>query len=227
MKRHLIWLLSLLLSSTLSTYSSSSFAQKIKVHKVKGNQAVVEFSGGNLHVGQAYELAPDEFGEATSSTSTRDYVVTLSVSLQNTKSDASGAESETDLSLTSRFGWNLGTYELGPLFSYTSDGTGSITTTLYKFGAFGDYNMIANMPGESFIYGFGGTFEFGGLDSGVGSKKDLIEFFVGPFAKWFPTGSPVGFRIDGGYVYQKQTSGVGSETTISGLSATAGLTAYF
>ncbi|WP_413942890.1 hypothetical protein [Bdellovibrio sp. HCB-162] len=217
------WLLAL----TVLTFSSASFAQKIKVRRVKGNQAVIEFSGGSLQSGQVYELAPDEFADSSVSTTSRKYVIALSASLMNTKSDAAGAQNETDLSLTGKFGWNFGSYEFGPLLTYASDQVGSITTTSYKVGGFADYNLISNTPGEAFLYGIGGTASIGQIDGGSGSKRDLMDFFVGPFVKWFPTGSNVGFRLDVGYIYQKQSGGVGSEATISGLASAVGILAYF
>lgn len=218
------WLLVL----SILSFSSASFAQKIKVRKVKGNQAVIEFSGGSLQPGGVYELANDEYSEGSSSggAGSRKYVVSLSASLTNSKADSSGSENETDLSLIGRFGWNFGNIEVGPLASYISDQSGSITTKTYTFGAFGDYNMIANTPGETFIYGVGGTGSMGQIDNGTTSKIDLMTFFVAPFAKWFPTGSSVGFRVDAGYIYQKKSGGLGDQT-VTGLQLQAGIIAYF
>ncbi|MFV8258026.1 hypothetical protein ACNQKP_09475 [Bdellovibrio bacteriovorus] len=211
----------------LLAFSSSAFAQKIKVRKVKGSQAIIDFSGGSLAPGQVYELAPDEFGDTTMSQSMRRYLIAVSFDLTNTKSDAAGASNETDIAISGRFGWNYATYEFGPLASYAADATGSLTSTLFKFGGWADYNMIANTPGEIFIYGLGGLFDIGQLDNGAGSKRDIMEFFAGPFVKWFPTGSNVGFRLDGGYVYQKQSGGVASDNVVSGLAMQAGLMGYF
>lgn len=211
----------------LLAFSTSAFAQKIKVRKVKGNQAVIDFSGGNLVPGQVYELAPDEFGEASSGLAARKHVVTLDFSLSNSKSDATGAVSETDIALSSRFGWNFASFEVGPVIRYSSDATGSLTTSLVQLGAWADYNMIHNTPGEIFIYGLGGAFSAGQYDNGAGSTRNLMELFAGPFVKWFPTGSNVGFRFDGGYNYGRQTGGIGSDLTVSGLSLQAGLIGYF
>lgn len=213
----------LLFTALLTTLSSTAWAQKIRVSKVKGNQAVVEFSGGRLEAGQAYEISSEEFTE--SSSSVRNHLVSVGVSLLNTKSDAAGATTDTEFILAGKFGWNKGTLEFGPQASYSSVGNGNLTVTTLKVGIFGDYNMIPNTPGDTFIYGVGGTFDLGQLDTGVGAKTDLMGFFVGPFAKWFPTGSPVGFRVDGGYIYQKR-SGT-SDSTVTGISGNVGLIAYF
>ncbi len=45
-------------------------------------------------------------------------------------------------------------------------------------------------------------------------KQICMTFFLSGFGKWFPTGGNVGFRLDGGYIYQKK-SGV-SDATVSG-----------
>ncbi|WP_347359183.1 hypothetical protein [Bdellovibrio sp.] len=216
-----------LILCALLAFSSSAFAQKIKVRKVKGSQAIIDFSGGSLAPGQVYELAPDEFGDTTMSQSMRKYLVSVSFSLMNTKSDAAGASNETDISISGRFGWNFASYEFGPLGSYSSDATGSNTATTLAVGGWADYNMISNTPGEIFVYGLGGLGSFGQHDNGAGAKSDLMTVFAGPFVKWFPTGSNVGFRMDGGYIYQKKSGGVGSDTTVTGLSLQAGLIGYF
>lgn len=216
-----------LLVFSILAFSSASFAQKIKVRRVKGNQAVIEFAGGNLQAGQVYELAPDEFSESTVTSSSRKYVTALSLSFMNTKSDAPGASNDTTITLNGKFGWNFGNYELGPLLTYASNQVGSTTISTYKVGGFADYNMISNTPGEAFVYGLGGTASMGQLDGGSGNKRDLMDFFVGPFVKWFPTGSSVGFRIDVGYIYQKQSGGVGGDATVTGLASAVGIVAYF
>jgi len=222
--KHTIWTQGLLAAAILA-FSTASYAQKIKVRKVKGNQAIVEFSGGSLQNGQVYELAPDEFAETGLSSDSRKYVVALSFSMLNTKSDAAGSANRTEIDLSAKFGWNFGSYEFGPMISYSSQEE-TIKTTAMKFGAFGDFNMISNAPGEAFIYGLGGTGTFGQYDTS-GAKRDLMDFFVGPFVKWFPTGGNTGLRIDVGYTYQKQSGGTGSDVTISGLAVAAGLTSYF
>jgi hypothetical protein len=215
-----------ILLTILLTVSSSSFAQKIKVRRVKGNQAVVEFSGGSLQQGQAYELVQDEFSEGSSSLSRRHYSVAAQFNLTNIKSDAAGSENETDMSFTARVGWNFGQFEVGPLFSYSSDATGNVTVNVIKGGGWADFNMIPNGPGELFVYGLGGYGSFGQSD-GAGRSLSLMEFGAMPFVKWFPTGADYGFRLDMGYIYQKQSGGTTGDATISGIGSNAGLIAYF
>lgn len=220
------WLLVTILLTVVSALPLQSQAQKIKVRRVKGNQAVVEFSGAPLQPGQAYELVQDEFSEGSSSASNRRYVVSLDFSLTSLKSDAPGSDSDTDMSLSGRFGWNFGQFEIGPLASYASNSTGNVTINVLKAGGWGDFNLIPNIPGEVFVFGVGGYGAFGQSDGG-GASLSLMEFGVGPFAKWFPLGSDFGFRIDAGYMYQRQSGGTTGEVTITGFASTVGLLVYF
>lgn len=204
-------------------------AQKIKVRKIQGNKALVEFSG-SISPGTTYELiSPEELGEE-SSANNRKYLIGLNFALTNTKSDAMASTNITHIDLSTHFGWNLGSFELGPLLAYNSD-IASVTSSTYKLGAFVDYNMIVNIPGEAFLYGVGAAGSFGQHDPGANSstdtKYDLVEVFVGPFAKWFPAGGPYGFRWDAGYLYQRQNSALLGTVTVSGFASSLGIFAYF
>lgn len=220
----------LLVFATLVSFSMAAQAQKIKVRKIQGNKAIVEFTG-NITPGTTYELiSPDEFGEETSANN-RKYLVGLSFNLGNTKSDAANSVNVTHIDLSTRFGWNFGSFEIGPVVSYFTT-IADVTSTTYKLGAFVDYNMITNIPGEAFLYGLGAIGSFGQHDPGTtlvvaDTKYDLMEVFVGPFVKWFPTGGPYGFRLDAGYVYQRQNSTSLGTVTVSGFASSLGIFAYF
>jgi hypothetical protein len=217
----------ILIALVLLTFSTSALAQKIKVRRVKGNQAVVDFGGAPLQPGQVYELmAQDDFGDAATGSHGRDHILGLNFSFSSTKSDANGANNVTDISLSTRFGWNLGTFELGPVFTYRANDESSLNNTSLKAGIFGDFNIIPNIPGEIFIYGVGGYLVLGTRDNGAGTKSNITEVFAGPFVKWFFGGSAYAIRFDGGYQMQKLSQDSG-DTTISGLGMTAGIQAYF
>ncbi|MGZ3773064.1 MAG: hypothetical protein ACXVCY_03400 [Pseudobdellovibrionaceae bacterium] len=206
-------------------FSSFSYAQRIKVQKIKGNQAVVEFPEGTLRPGKTYELNSIELAENFGSASSRNYLLALRFNLLNTKSDTTNATNQTQIAFTGKFGWNFGNFEIGPLASYTSEELGNITTSTYKAGAFIDFNVIANTQGEAFLYGIGAATSGGQISSGT--TRDMIDFFVGPFVKWFPSGSNVGFRVDAGYIYSKQSGGIGADITSSGIATNVDLLAYF
>ncbi|MBO9666882.1 MAG: hypothetical protein J7501_08720 [Bdellovibrio sp.] len=215
----------IMIAALISITAAPAFAQKIKVRKVKGNSAIVE-STGPLQPGAVYDLmSADDFGEEIGSTP-RKYLVGLNFVFTNTKSDAANTTAETYLNLSAKFGWNLGTFELGPLIDYRMNHVNDVTQTTWKVGGWADYNFTPNMAGESFLFGLGATGAFGNEDRGNGTKVDLFNVFVGPFAKWFPTSSSVGFRMDFGYVYERQSVTDGY-TTASGLASSAGIFAYF
>ncbi|MNL09901.1 hypothetical protein D3C87_1306800 [compost metagenome] len=171
-------------------------------------------------------MAQDDFGDAATGTHGRDYILGLNFSFTSSKSDASGSNNVTDVSLSTRFGWNLGNFELGPVFTYRSNDESSLTNTSIKFGMFGDFNMISNIPGEIFIYGLGGYVVLGSRDNGAGTKSTITEVFAGPFVKWFFGGSSYAIRFDGGYQIQRLAQDSG-DVTISGLGMTGGIQAYF
>lgn len=217
----------LLLTLPLLLSSHDAFAQKIKVKRVKGKQAVVEFSGGYLQTGQVYELAPDEYSEGSSAGGSRKYVVSLAASLTSTKDDGPNSENVTVLNLLTRFGWNLGHIELGPLFNYSSSSQTNGTVSSLTIGGFADYNLLSNAPGEAFLYGVGGYLSMGQHDPGTGAKNDLMNLFAGPFVKWFPGGGNFAFRGDLGFIYQKISTSTSGDITSSGLESSIGIIAYF
>jgi hypothetical protein len=213
------------IAALISMTAAPAFAQKIKIRKVKGNTAIVE-STAPLQPGAVYDLmSADDFGEDIGSTP-RKYLVGLNFVFTNTKSDAANSTTETYVNLIAKFGWNLGTFELGPLVDYRMTHVNDITQTTWKAGGWADYNFTPNMAGETFLLGLGGSAAFGNEDRGNGTKVDLFNVFAGPFVKWFPTSSSVGFRMDLGYVYERQ-SVTGGNTASSGLASTAGIFAYF
>lgn len=217
----------LLLTLPLLLSSSNAFAQKIKVKRVKGKQAVVEFSGGYLQTGQVYELANDEYSDSSALGGSRKYVVSLSASLSSTKDDGPSAENVSAIELSTRFGWNLGHIELGPLFTFSSTSQTNGTVSTFSLGGFADYNLLSNSPGEAFLYGVGGHLSVGQHDPGTGAKNDLMNLFAGPFLKWFPGGGNFAFRGDLGFIYQKISTSTSGDITSSGLQSSVGIIAYF
>lgn len=202
----------------------TSEAQKIRVKRVKGNSAVVEFTG-NLQPGKTYGVFADETNTGSSSFSNKQYLIAGSAEI-SARRDGSGV-SDNRIAIDVRAGWNKLDYEFGPLFSFSSVSYISNSQT-FSAGGWYDYNMIANTPGEIFIYGVSGLAAFGMTENDANVKQDLIRANVGLFMKWFPQGTNVGFRFDGGYDYE-QTSGSNSGTDYSqsGLKLSAGFMGYF
>ena len=218
--RHLVLILTMIIIG-----SSSAFAQKIKVRKVKGNTAIVE-STSPLAPGAVYDLiSQDQFGE-DSGPATRKHFVGVNLVFANTKSDAPNSTNATSMNLLGRFGWNRGTWEVGPLVQMVMTHANDVTATTWKVGGFADYNLSQNITGEAFIYGMTGWGAFGNEDRGNGTKMDLVDVFGGGFVKWFPNSGSACFRIDFGYIYERQTV-TGGYYSDTGLTGSAGILLYY
>lgn len=222
--------------------SSAAMAQQFKVEKVKGNKAVIEFSGGGLTQGHTYNVSQPGDEELGSSprksgggTGSRQYVVSGSFSFgsgtTSTSTTISNVTSTTSSNTTSmnfvgRFGWNMGTFELGPLVAYTKDTTSTNDSSTMSFGAFGDYNFTPNRPGESTIFALTaeGMYASNSTNSVNSSGMGL---FAGGSLKWFGLTDSTAVRFDLGYNYQKLDSGSGTNATLQGFVGRAGIATYF
>ncbi|HWU43248.1 MAG TPA: hypothetical protein VN132_07420, partial [Bdellovibrio sp.] len=106
--RHWIFIILLTLSS------AAAEAQKIRVRKVKGNQAVVETTGAPLRQGATYDLiSQEDFGDEATANN-RHYLIGLNFAMSSLKSDAAGSNNVTAIDFSTRFGWNFGNFEIGP-----------------------------------------------------------------------------------------------------------------
>lgn len=213
----LIMIVFALLGLALPTY-----AQKIKVRRVKGNQAIVEIQSGHLRNGQTYEVGRDLYTDGAFSPESRLHVFGVAFALSSTKSSSQN-ENLTSMEGKLRYGWNKGQMEYGVLgsFRYQSEANGTQT---FKGGGFFDFNLLPNIPGEIFIYGLGAQALFGQHEAN-NSSFNLFDIYGTGFIKWFPKGGTVGVRMDAGLVMQS-VSGAGSSNT-TGLVLEASLIGYF
>lgn len=219
MKKYLIYIAILSLMPTISE------AQKIRVKRIKGNNAVVEFSG-SVQEGKTYDIFADDYSENKSvNMSNKKYLLAGSAEI-SARRDGDGV-SDNHIGIDARAGWNKGEYEFGPLFSFSSTSYNT-NSQVFAVGGWYDYNMIANTQGEIFIYGLGGLLAFGMREGDNDIRQDLIRANLGLFMKWFPLGTNVGFRFDGGYDYEQTSGGSGTlDYTKSGLKISAGFMGYF
>ncbi|MBS1969629.1 MAG: hypothetical protein JSU04_04955 [Bdellovibrionales bacterium] len=223
-----------LLASLLT--SSMGFAQQITVQKVKGNKAVIEISGGTLSQGRTYSL-----GGGSSSTSgvsgTRDHIIggsfgfrsgTDTTSINSGTASASLSSSSSDMNLLARFGWNLGSYEAGPLLIYRSVDSDyqALHYSSVGAGGFFDYNFNPNRNGESTVYAATAEGTYGTYSPKSGSGGNLLGLFAGFSAKWFGLTNTTAIRGDLGYDYQKITIS-SSSITSTGFAFRVGLSNYF
>lgn len=226
-----------LLASLLT--SSAGLAQQITVQKVKGNKAVIEISGGTLSQGRTYSIGG---GSSSSSTGggvsgTRDHIIggsfgfrsgTDTTSINNGTASASISSSSSDMNLLARFGWNLGTYEAGPILIYRSVDSDyqALHYSSVGAGGFFDYNFGLNRSGESTVYAATAEGTYGSYSPKSGTGGNIIGLFAGLSAKWFGLSNTTAIRGDLGYDYEKITIS-SSSITSTGFAFRVGLSNYF
>ena len=222
--------LPLLISGFLFSFSTASFAQQIRVEKVKGDKAVVEFSGASLVPGKTYSLSGSSQASSEEGVGgSRAHMFGLNFDMKNlsvSSSVSGGSGKDNSLAATARFGWNLEFFEFGPLVNYQSVSNDSGDASLTSFGGFLDYNIVPNRAGESAIFGVGGEVSFGSYSPAEGISGNRMDVFIPGFLKWFPINSCIGIRTDVGYLYRKNTF-ASSNTTEQGFGLRVGVFNYF
>ncbi len=219
--------------------SSTALGQQITVQKIKGNKAIVEFSGGILSQGRTYNI---DGGSSRSSggggaSGTRDHIIggsfgfrsgTDTTSINTGTTSASISSGSSDMNLLARFGWNLGHYEAGPLLIYRSVDSDyqALHYSSVGVGGFFDYNFGPNRSGESTIYAATVEGSYGTYSPKSGTGGNVIGLFAGLSAKWFGLSNTMALRGDLGYDYDKITIS-SSSITSTGLALRVGLSNYF
>ncbi|WP_413290978.1 hypothetical protein [Bdellovibrio sp. HCB337] len=214
----------IILASLLS--SSFSYAQQITVEKVKGNKAVVEFSGVALSPGRTYAIGGSASEGAVGGSRTRIVGGSFDLQFYEYSSSTNGGDTAKDnmLSLIGRYGWNFETFEVGMLAGYLDTESPSSKFASVKFGLFGDYNLTPNRPGTMSIYGVGGEGSYTSITSSGGGS--MMGVFAGVFAKWFVFGPSTALRVDAGYNYEKGNYTLYSTAT-QGFNIRGGISTYF
>jgi hypothetical protein len=213
--------------AALGAYPSTAWSQA-RVIKTSGNKAIVEFPADSPpEVGQRVYLTQSKTSRSGKG-GPREHVLGLSADAFVLK-DSRASGTNTSISVTGRFGWNLENFEWGPIgrVGYTNDGVSSSTRDL-AVGVFADFNLIPNMPNEDSIYGFFAEGTYGMLTTttmSVEQSTTTMELFGGGFLKWFLAPS-VCARTDAGvdFVTKNETPG---QSTLTGAKVRIGLQVYF
>ncbi len=215
-----------ILIATLLLSAQASLAQKIKVQKVKGKQALIEYSGGTLVPGEVYQIGNDLDSTPDNPTPPRRYYFDMSASFFSFKSDAANSETLTNVSATTSFGWNFETFEVGPALAFSTTSSGGSTRSSFLLGAYADWNIIPNISGEAFLYGLGllATAGQGGYDQGATATTYLLQPVL--FTKWFFGNTNTGIRLNLGFRYQKYMAS-GGDFGATGVVGGASLITYF
>jgi len=206
-----------------------AMAQQFKVEKVKGNKAVIEFSGGNLSAGRNYSFGGSSSeGDGGATGGARRYVIGGNFDLQyltySSTALAGTATKDNLIGLLGRFGWNFESSEIGFILGYANTETSTTSYSLIKAGGFYDYNLTQNRAGKNSVYGVGAEASYGSITSAAGGS--VLGVYASAFAKWFVFGPSTALRVDLGYSYDKGTY-TSYSTTTQGLAVRGGLATYF
>lgn len=227
-----------LLFGAVFSRMSEAMAQEIRVVKVKGQQAIVDFPKGvKPVVGQTLSVGSGSMGGSSS----RDNLVAFQASMsfgeeteEITGSDGATNEvsaSLTDIALSGRFGWNKGRYEFGPLVEFGYQQEESLDTITLKLGGFFDFNINPNDGSRAFLFGptaeaYAG-YESRSLSNGASDQTGpLFGAYVGGFIKQFVMSDTVALRGDVGLQYDVADLTDVTSTTL-GVLAKGGLAVYF
>lgn len=205
---------------------SPALAEKIKVRKVKGNNAIVE-SSLPLEEGQTYELLTepisDEVDFKSGVVKSRSNALSFGAKFGYLKSDTTET---TSFSLQTRYGWNFSTIEIGLLAEADSIDTGAGATTTYLGGGYFDYNLVANRDPRQLIYGAFVLAGFGSTKVPSGSANNKIEANAGAFISYFISDTTTALRTELFGVYQQQNTST-ANVNITGVGSRLLLAFYF
>lgn len=224
---HHFYLISAVLIITTSSFSA--FAEKFKVKKVKGNQAVIETTAV-LDEGQTYELVSESISQDVDYKSnvlkSRENSLTLGGEFNFLRADTYQSNS---YSFQVRYGWNFSSLELGALLNAISTDVGAGATTTILGGGYFDYNLISNRDPKKIIYG---TFALLGVgstsypSSATGGSSTTLQTNIGGFFSYFIGTTSTALRGELYGIYQ-QVNTTASQSAVTGAGARGLLVFYF
>lgn len=210
-------------------FSNTASAEKIKVKKVKGTQAVIE-TVNVLEEGQTYDLNSESVSQdidyKTSVLQSRRNSLTLGGQLNFLRSDSSQTN---QFSLQARYGWNFSSVEAGTFIEASSQDVGAGATTTILGGGYIDYNVIPNRDPKKMIYGPFGLIGIGSTSypsSTAGGSVSTLQTNFGAFLSYFIGSSNTALRGEVYGTYQ-QVNTTAQQSTLTGLGARGLLVFYF
>jgi hypothetical protein len=230
MKNSLSFLSPKLMAFTLVLgLANTSWAEKIKVKKVKGNSAIVETSSV-LTEGETYELLVQPISEDVdykqSMLKSRQNSLTFGASYIYAKSELSSISS---LDLQIRYGWSFSTIEFGLIADVSSLDEGAGAKNTFLGGGYIDYNLVSNRDPKQLIYGpfvllGAGSTQYPSSQTS-GSSTKLVSN-LGGFLTYFLNNSSTAIRGEVFYNYQ-QINTTNTQNSIGGFGIRGLLVYYF
>ena len=215
----------------LAVGSSVASAQSIRVIKAVGNRANVEFIDAETPAtGQTFSIGADAPRATTRARNSGaiDHTIGASAELSALSDSASGLNNRT-LSAAGRYGWNLRSFESGPIVAFSLVENESQSVRTVEAGGFFDLNALPN-DGRRFVWGAGVSARLGSVarTRGRASFSNATSTLEGgPFTKWFLGGSTACLRGDLLLSASSASGDAPYATTSTGLRALAGLQVYF
>lgn len=203
-----------------------SLAATFTVRKVKGKQAVIDYTGPLLESGKTYSIGQSDSSGRNENRS--HFALLREISFSNLSSTTGNLSSGkvNRFSLIFGYGWNQESFEYAPLIGVTTLDAGNGATTVFSLGGIFDYNFQNNIPGNDSIWALSTELGYAKTNSANGSDSPVTtQAYASGAWKWFTFGHSTCLRFDLGYQYSK-TSGT-TETTTSGVAAKGSFAVYF
>lgn len=192
----------IILIATILTANFSFAGERAVIQQMKGKRAIVQFEKDiPFSVGQRVYLNSEDGSELGMRKELRNPLERKnSVSLETSFTSTDTATATTEYEIAARYGWNMGKYEFGPVFSYSFTKNVSEISN-YKVGGFFDFNFISNNPGEDFIWGVYGEGKIGNSKVSTASTS-FTAVTGGAFVKWFIFSPALALRANALYEYE-------------------------
>jgi hypothetical protein len=209
---------------------SEASAVMLKVHKVKGNKAMILIEKGKtLNEGQVYQASPPGFGNNYQSQmgrqALRKNVFGGSGSISQFTTTFNGASSNTsNMNAEVLYGFVKPKQEYGFTFGYSYiNGSGASDSQSLLLGGYFDFNLQPNNPMTPQLWSARVGLSIGTSDNSFqDSATSITKLTLGMVHKWFRWGDNVAITSQVGY--QMQNIG---DLSISGLAVSFGINNYF
>ncbi|MEK6773428.1 MAG: hypothetical protein AABY64_05780 [Bdellovibrionota bacterium] len=201
-------------------------AASFTVKKVKGRNALIEYTGPLIENGQTYKIARGE--ESSGNNHRGNFAILREISFSNLGTTISGVSAgrASRLSFILGYGWNHENIEYAPLLGLSTVDTGNGSNMTFTLGGIFDYNFQHNVPEIKSVLGMGTELTYAKTNAANGGDSpSTTGVFLGGFWKWFVFGTSTCLRMDLGYQYSK-SSGI-SESTQTGFLGKGAFAVYF